>query len=100
MLELGREALPLGARSGGSCPGDDLECDLAILPRVEGVPDRSHPTAAERPERPVPVEDEGRRRSVSRGLAHPCDTFSAGRRSALGAEEWATVRRIPLQRAW
>ena len=100
MLELGRGGrFPLRARSGGSCAGDDLERDLAILPRVEGVPDRSHPAAAERPERPVPVEDEGRRGSVSRGLAHPCDTFSAGRRSPLGAEEWATVRRIPLQRA-
>ena len=35
MLELGRRGrLPLGARSGGACAGDDLERDLAVLALV------------------------------------------------------------------
>ena len=86
VLELGGGGrLALRARAGGAGAGDDLERDLAVLALVEGVPDRAHPAAAERPQRPVAAEHEAVRSSVSRGLRHPRDTFPAGGRTPFGA---------------
>ena len=54
----GRLRLALRARSRLALARDDLERDLEAGPLVAGEPDRARAAAAERPERPVAVEDE------------------------------------------
>ena len=66
----GRRRLALGARRGLSLPGDDLEGDLEPRSLVAREPDRARPAAAQRPQRPVAVEDEIGGGERGGGLSH------------------------------
>ena len=91
----GGRRLALGARAGRSRP----RARSSARPRgpvcsSSRVPDGAHAAAAERPQGPVPAEDQARCRVCGcRGLRHPADSFRAGRRSPFvrprNGLEWA-----------